>query len=79
MTKIEENIVELAWIDASLIHRNMYDDDTCSWEVKEAIIDLAYQFEKENKDVDWDMKGDYYEAIDEFGARELLKRFGRRN
>lgn len=72
-----ENIIEIAWCDADLVHRNMYEDDADSWEQKMAVIDLARQFEKENAGRDWDMKGDYYDAIYEFAERELLKRFGR--
>ena len=73
-----ENIIEIAWCSSDLLHRNMYEDDTDSFDEKMTIIELAEQFEKENAGRDWDMKGDYYDAIYEFAERELLERFGRR-
>ena len=77
MDPIIENIIEIAWCDSDLIHRNMYGDDVDSWEEKMAVIDLANQFEKENAGRNWDMKGDYYEEIYNFATKELLNRFGR--
>ena len=75
---IIENIIEIAWCNSDLIHNNMYADDIDSLDEKYAIIELAQQFEKENAERNWDMKGDYYEEIYNFATKELLNRFGRK-
>ena len=44
-----------------------------------AIIELAKKFEEENKEKDWELKGDYYEEIFKYAEKELLKQFGKEN
>lgn len=77
MTKIEENIIEIAWIDQALRDRNFYSDDVDTLDNKALIIKLAKQFEKDHKNMDWNKKGDYYEAIYEFATEKLLYAFER--
>lgn len=77
MTRIEENIIEIAWIDERLSLTGMYKEDTDSMDEKLAVIDLAYQFEREHENVEWGMKLDYYEEIEKFATEKLLEQFGK--
>lgn len=77
MTCAEENMVEIAWIDYELFTKEKYRDDVDSTNRKLAIVDLAYEFEDEYENVDWDESDeDYYIVIYEFAVEKLLKQFG---
>ena len=73
----EENLIEIAWVDQELTDKGKYKDDTDSIDEKIAIIELAKQFEEENRNINWDDRGDYYTTIREFAEKELLKQFGK--
>ena len=80
MTRAEENMVEIAWIDYELFTKEKYRDDVDSINRKLAIVDLAYEFEDEYENVDWDESDeDYYAAIEEYAKEHLLEQFGKEN
>ena len=79
MTLYEENLIEIAWVDEYLSLNNKYEENTDSMDEKMAIIELAKKFEEENKEKDWELKGDYYEEIFKYAEKELLKQFGKEN
>lgn len=75
MTKIEENIIEIAWIDHKLYEEDVYDDDVNTDFRKNEIIYLAEKFENENA-IDWDESDrDYYEEIEAFATKYLTETF----
>ena len=75
--KFLENVIEIAWVDDHLQRTEKYREDVDSTNEKIAIVELAEQFEKENADVEWGEDDRYYyEEIERFATRELLKRFG---
>lgn len=78
MTRTEENIIEIAWIDNFLRSHDCYRNDIDSIDRKQKIIDLAYEFEDEYEGIDWNESDeDYYEVIDEFATEKLYEEFGR--
>lgn len=77
MTYIDENIIEIAWVDQLLQADNKYRDDIDSMDEKIEILKLAREFENKYKERDWNMKGDYYEAIYKFAEDRLLAVFGK--
>jgi len=80
MDALQENMIEIAWIDQALFNSNMYKEDLDSLDRKATIIDLANRFEAYWRHVDWDkVNNNYYEEIDSFARRELLAEFGKEN
>ena len=78
MTRTEENLIEIAWVDYYLMSHNCYRDDVDSIDRKQKIIDLAHDFEDEYEGIDWNESDeDYYEVIDEFANEKLYEEFGR--
>lgn len=76
--KFLENVIEIAWVDDHLQRTEKYREDVDSTDEKIAIVELAEQFEKENENVEWGDDKFYYEEIEQFATKELLKRFGER-
>lgn len=79
MTGIEENIIEISWIDQQLESEGAYIDDDrfVNTDVrKDLILALAEKFEEENPDVDWGNERDYYEEIEKYATDQLLSAFG---
>lgn len=72
MTKLEENIIEIAWA-----FRDLADTDNkieyIGTETRVLISDLAKEFEEEYKDVDWNASNAplYIEEIQNFTKRKL--------
>ena len=78
MTCIQENMIEIAWVDYELFAKEKYREDVDSTDRKQAIVDLAYEFEDEYENVDWDESDeDYYIVICEFAVEKLLQQFGK--
>lgn len=64
-TKVEENIVEIAWLCTGPCEDSMV--------MKQKIIEWAHEFEEEYKDVDWDVdKRDYVTEIEKFTNAKLI-------
>ena len=72
---IVENAIEIAWTSQWLMDNDKYIDDIDSWDEKLKIVELAEKFP--NNTDEYEMKGDYYEAIRTYAQRELLKEFGK--
>ncbi len=80
MTHKEENIVNIAMMAAELLKDGKIErsDITGHAGFTEDIIDLAYEFEMQYKNIDFDSGDhDYWIEIDAFAERNLLEMFGR--
>ena len=72
LDKIQENIIEIAWVYQDMRAKGSIPDDIDSLAAKECIIQIARDFEKDYAGVDWDESAlDYYEEIDRF-SRDFL-------
>lgn len=75
MTRIEENIVNIAMMAATLLKdgRIAYSEESGHMGLTQEIIALAKQFEDEHSGVDFNSAGpDYLEEIDKFAENKLL-------
>ena len=74
-----ENAIEITWIYEELAseHKIVYFGNRNTRDyVKETIIDIAKDFEKEYKDADWN-ELDYLDCLRNFAEPRLIKAFGK--
>lgn len=69
----EEILVEVAWMsqwlrDEGKLRADLNHD---SWEEKVAVFEIAKQFYEENKDRQWENKGEFYWEIQIYAEKEL--------
>lgn len=77
--EITENLIEIAWVDQYLMDTGKYKDDIDSRDRKFTINELAIQFLRENIARDFELDGDYYDAIMNFAEQKLLAKYGKEN
>lgn len=80
MTKVEENIVNIAMRAGELIQAGKIESDEISGFIglTETIVELAHLFEKQNDGVDFGAEGrDYWLEIDAFAETNLVQCLGR--
>lgn len=74
-----ENAIEITWIYEELASERKiayFGNLTTRHFVKETIIDIAKDFEKQYADVDW-CERDYLNCLRNFAEPRLIKAFGR--
>lgn len=74
----EENLIELSQVYYHLFKEGKVSQDMPWGEVRDMIVDLVGEFEKEYEDTyrdqAWDDRCDYYEVIWEFGEKKIPER-----
>lgn len=78
-----ETLMEVTWVFADLMHEGRIKPWQCLTEeycgtlgVDHKIMDIANEFEEENKDADW-LERDFLHEVRNFAKEKILEEFGR--